>query len=340
MRRRRRPRCPARGHARPTCSGWPTARSPTCCATAPRAIRTSSTARCAARAGLQELPRLPPGFNPRTAGARREMRSDPRWPAPTPRALVQAALERLRTGGYTYTLEPGVYGSTRRRILVRPQGGLLRAHRLGLRGADARHGHSRAHRHRLPGRRAQQRRRLLGGAPKRRPCLGRGLAVRPRAGCASTRPRWSHPGASASCSGWRRAARRLRRRVGRRQPDAGAAQLRAAWEAVNNGWNQWVLNYTQSRQLNLLKNSASSRRAGKTSPTCCSTWSSPQASRRRLDAVGAQPARPVAAPARPARARLAKAGLAVPETAPPRQMAPWHDARFGPAAQPDCATGC
>jgi protein-glutamine gamma-glutamyltransferase len=33
-----------------------------------------------------------------------------------------------------------------------------------------------------------------------------------------------------------------------------AAQLRAAWEAVNNSWNQWVLNYTQSKQLDLLKN--------------------------------------------------------------------------------------
>jgi hypothetical protein len=32
-----------------------------------------------------------------------------------------------------------------------------------------------------------------------------------------------------------------------------AAQLRATWEAVNNGWNQWVLNYTQGKQLNLLK---------------------------------------------------------------------------------------
>jgi hypothetical protein len=31
-------------------------------------------------------------------------------------------------------------------------------------------------------------------------------------------------------------------------------QMRAVWEAVNNGWNQWVLNYTQSRQLDLLKN--------------------------------------------------------------------------------------
>ena len=32
------------------------------------------------------------------------------------------------------------------------------------------------------------------------------------------------------------------------------ASLRAAWEALNNGWNQWVLNYTQSKQLDLLKN--------------------------------------------------------------------------------------
>jgi protein-glutamine gamma-glutamyltransferase len=31
------------------------------------------------------------------------------------------------------------------------------------------------------------------------------------------------------------------------------AQLRAAWEAVNNRWNQWVLNYSQSKQLDLLK---------------------------------------------------------------------------------------
>jgi protein-glutamine gamma-glutamyltransferase len=31
------------------------------------------------------------------------------------------------------------------------------------------------------------------------------------------------------------------------------AQMRALWEATNNRWNQWVLNYTQSRQLDLLK---------------------------------------------------------------------------------------
>jgi hypothetical protein len=31
-------------------------------------------------------------------------------------------------------------------------------------------------------------------------------------------------------------------------------QLRLFWEAANNSWNQWVLNYTQGRQLDLLKN--------------------------------------------------------------------------------------
>ena len=32
-----------------------------------------------------------------------------------------------------------------------------------------------------------------------------------------------------------------------------ALNLRAAWEAINNRWNQSVLNYTQGKQLDLLK---------------------------------------------------------------------------------------
>ena len=35
---------------------------------------------------------------------------------------------------------------------------------------------------------------------------------------------------------------------------AFALNLRAMWDALNNGWNQWVLNYTQGKQLNLLRN--------------------------------------------------------------------------------------
>jgi hypothetical protein len=55
------------------------------------------------------LPRAArPGFNPRTL----QLASDdaPR-PAPqVPSAWSTAVLERLRSGGYSYTLEPGVYG--------------------------------------------------------------------------------------------------------------------------------------------------------------------------------------------------------------------------------------
>ncbi|MEN9627100.1 MAG: hypothetical protein RJA10_326, partial [Pseudomonadota bacterium] len=35
---------------------------------------------------------------------------------------------------------------------------------------------------------------------------------------------------------------------------AMAQQLRQAWEAMNNRWNQWVLNYSQAKQLDLLRN--------------------------------------------------------------------------------------
>jgi protein-glutamine gamma-glutamyltransferase len=42
--------------------------------------------------------------------------------------------------------------------------------------------------------------------------------------------------------------------VGAVMPIGLLTQLRATWEAVNNSWNQWVLNYSQAKQLDLLKN--------------------------------------------------------------------------------------
>jgi hypothetical protein len=35
---------------------------------------------------------------------------------------------------------------------------------------------------------------------------------------------------------------------------AFALNLRAVWDAMNNRWNQWVLNYSQAKQLDLLRN--------------------------------------------------------------------------------------
>ena len=56
------------------------------------------------------LTALPPGSNPRTRALAAELRADPALAQADTPALVQAVLERLRSGGYTYTLEPGLYG--------------------------------------------------------------------------------------------------------------------------------------------------------------------------------------------------------------------------------------
>ena len=59
---------------------------------------------------LQADVALPPGSNPRTVAWAAQLRADPALAAGGTPAFVQAALTRLRTGGYTYTLDPGVYG--------------------------------------------------------------------------------------------------------------------------------------------------------------------------------------------------------------------------------------
>src|SRR5690606_996950 len=63
--------------------------------------------------GLQVYTALPPDRNPRTAELAAQMLAQARAEAgggDATAALVALALQRLRTGGYSYTLEPGVYG--------------------------------------------------------------------------------------------------------------------------------------------------------------------------------------------------------------------------------------
>src|SRR5690606_24272255 len=110
-------------------------------------------------------------------------------------------------------------------------------------------------------------------------------------------------------------------------------QMRAAWEAVNNGWNQWVLNYTQSRQMDLLKALGFASPSWQDLTTVLGflivaaalgggAWGLWERSRHdpwlRLLAR--------------ARQRLARAGLSLAETLPPRAMARETQARFGDAA--------
>jgi protein-glutamine gamma-glutamyltransferase len=117
--------------------------------------------------------------------------------------------------------------------------------------------------------------------------------------------------------------------LGNAAPDL-TASMRAAWEALNNGWNQWVLNYTQSKQLDMLKN------LGFQSPSwedlsyvlialvvavalAGAGWTLWE--RRQHDPWLRLLAR--------ARRRLQSAGVPLPDTAPPRQMATAVTARFG-----------
>jgi hypothetical protein len=111
--------------------------------------------------------------------------------------------------------------------------------------------------------------------------------------------------------------------------------LRATWEALNNGWNQWILNYTQSRQLNLL------RKLGFETPrwedlarllialivaaaVLAAAWS--WWDRRQHDPWLRLLGR--------ARRRLREAGLDVGRSTPPRQIANLVTTRFGPDARP------
>src|SRR6218665_2395496 len=156
----------------------------------------------------------------------------------------------------------------------------------------------------------------------------RPVAPAPSRGCGGPRGRWVGGGGRGSGPGWLAAA--MEQVI---SPDL-TQSLRALWEAANNRWNQWVLNYTQSRQLDLLKSLGFATPAwpdlivllgllvllAALAGIAWSLWE-----RNRHDPWLRLLAR--------ARQRLARAGLALPETLPPRALAERALARFGaPAA--------
>ncbi|TFZ08975.1 transglutaminase family protein [Ramlibacter humi] len=196
---------------------------------------------------------LPASYNPRTQALAAElMRSVPGGPANKP-ALVQAALERLRTGGYTYTLEPGVYGdhTADEFWFDRKQGfceHIASAFAVLMRGMD------------IPARivtgyQGGELNAVDGWWTLRNSdahawtevwLAGRGwVRVDPTSMVAPSR--------TGSLQRLRPPQNAFTTALGNVSPGA-LAQLRQAWEAVNNRWNQWVLNYTQSKQLDLLRN--------------------------------------------------------------------------------------
>lgn len=205
-----------------------------------------------AEIGLQDYVQLPPGFNPRTLQLAQELRRQ-HGPGPAAaRALVNAALDRLRTGGYTYTLEPGVYGRhTADEFWFDRKAGFCEHIASGfavlMRAMD------------IPAR-------VVTGY--------QGGEVNAVDGYWTVRQRDAHawtevwlqgegwvrvdptgavfPGRVGSIQRLQAPAAGFAGAIGNLNPTL-VAQLRAAWEAVNNVWNQWVLDYTQGRQLDLLR---------------------------------------------------------------------------------------
>ncbi|PKO60350.1 MAG: DUF3488 domain-containing protein [Betaproteobacteria bacterium HGW-Betaproteobacteria-18] len=204
--------------------------------------------------GLQEYLALPNGYNPRTLELAAELQRDPHYARADNAQWVAVVMARLRSGGYRYTLEPGVYGqhsadefwfdrklgfcehiassfvifmralNVPARIVTGYQGGEKNTvdDFWTVRQSDA-HAWTEVW---LEGQGWQRVDPTSAVAPARTGTLER-----------LTPPR----GVIANAI------------LGNVSP-ALALNLRAAWDAVNNRWNQWVLNYTQTQQLDLLKN--------------------------------------------------------------------------------------
>ena len=278
---------------------------------------------------------LPPGSNPRTRALAVQMRTDPQLANSGTRALVDAALQRLRTGGYTYTLDPGIYGEhTADEFWFDRKEGfcehIASSFVILMRALEV---------------------------PARIVTGYQGGERNPVDGYWTVRQSDAHAWAEVWIEeqGWVRvdptgavspgrvgAFQRLQAPQGAFANAMGtvispgfARQLRAAWEAVNNGWNQWVLNYTQSRQMDLLKSLGFESPSWQDLTTVLGfliiaaalgggAWSLWERSQHdpwlRLLAR--------------ARQRLARAGLALPDTLPPRAMAQATQARFGDPAAP------
>ena len=199
---------------------------------------------------LEDYLDLPEDFNPRTRQLAAELRQGGATVQPI--ALIDAALQRLRTGGYRYTLQPGVYGphsadefwfdrkagfcehfassfvilmramGIPARVVTGYQGGERNAidNFWVVRQSDA-HAWAEVW---LAGQGWVRVDPTAAVAPARTGSLQRLQAPRSVFGAA----------------------------IGTLPPGL-TLQMRALWDAANNAWNQRILNYSQNKQLKLLR---------------------------------------------------------------------------------------
>ena len=206
--------------------------------------------------GLDEYTELPAGFNPRTVAWAQALRTDPKNAGVTSRVLAQAVLRHIRTGGYSYTLSPGLYGELNPRSTIDEFW-------LDRKSGFCEHFASSF----VVVMRAM-------GIPARIVTGYQGADEEPVDGYTIVRQRYAHAWAEywQAGEGWIRsdptsAVSPDRIERGRSlAPPLGIvasafdninpqlmAQLRSNWEAVNNRWNQWVMNYSRNQQVSLLK---------------------------------------------------------------------------------------
>ena len=196
---------------------------------------------------------LPPTSSPRTRAWVQQLLADIGDGPDRPTQLVQRLLAQLRTGGYTYTLDPGVYtGQAADQFWFDRKEGfcehIAAAFVIALRSA---------------------------GVPARIVTGYQGGEANGVDGYWTVRQADAHAWAEVwlgASDGWVRidptgavspgrigAAQRINTpnfmgiQVGNAAAFSTLQQMRAVWEAVNNRWNQWVLNYTQREQMDLLR---------------------------------------------------------------------------------------
>ena len=205
-----------------------------------------------ASVALREFVELPAGFNPRTLALANDIRRDGRYTQAGSGVLVDVAMEKLRAGGYTYTLEPGVYGqNTADEFWFDKKEGfcehIASSFVILMRALD------------VPARI------VTGYQGGEQNSVDGFWTVRQSDAHAWAEVWYEGRGwvrvdpTSAVSPGRTGAFQRLaapQNVVGQALTNFNprfSQQLRATWEAINNAWNQRVLNYTQGKQLNLLK---------------------------------------------------------------------------------------
>ncbi len=202
---------------------------------------------------LQTALDWPTGSNPRTLAWATALRAEPRYAQASSRTLAQAVMQHIRTGGYTYTLAPGEYNAANSIDafwLDRREGfceHFAAAFVMVMRAMDV---------------------------PARIVTGYQGAEPEPVDGFYLVRQSSAHAWAEywQEGIGWIRADptaavapdRIVRSRnlvpapslvaeaFGSVNPEL-LAQLRNGWEAINNRWNQWVLNYSRGSQIDVLK---------------------------------------------------------------------------------------